>query len=290
MPAPHASATSPAIGSTPASSASTGPTAPGSPAPATSGDPAAPAPAALRYHTVIFDCDGTLLDTIEDLAAAGNAVCARHGWPTFSIAQYKRKVGNGLLVLAQRLLPPELADDPAAQRQARKEFAAFYAEHKDDHTAPYPGILSALDALRATGVRLAVLTNKDDAPAQQLVAHHFGERFACVQGRTDGLPAKPAPAMMHAALRRLGIDPNAADATRGLLMVGDSDVDIQAGANVGMDTCGVLWGFRDRTELAGAGATHLAATPAELVGIVRDGIGAGARSGGSAQDTCPSEG
>lgn len=226
------------------------------------------APVVPRYHTVIFDCDGTLLDTIEDLAAAGNAVCARHGWPTFSVAQYKRKVGNGLLVLARRLMPPELADDPSAQWQVRQEFSAFYAAHKDDHTAPYPGILDALDALRAAGVRLAVLTNKDDAPAQQLVTRYFGNRFACVQGRTDELPAKPDPAMTHAALRRLGIDPDAVDATRGLLMVGDSDVDIQTGANAGMDSCGVLWGFRDRAELAGAGATHLAATPEELVGIV----------------------
>ena len=283
-----------------------------------------------RYHTVVFDCDGTLLDTLEDLAAAGNAVCAQHGWPTYTPEQYKRKVGNGQLMLARRLMPPMTASNARAVAQVCDEFSAYYAEHKGDHTAPYPGILEALDRLRSAGVRLAVLTNKNDAPAQELVRGFFGERFGCVQGRTDAMPPKPAPAMMRAALGRLGVEPEVlaslgprpatsagagvattaagaagtgtdgvgisavaqasasgetpaeagADAgvgapseaspnpLAGFLMVGDSDVDIQVGRNVGMDTCGVLWGFRDRAELEHAGATHIAAAPADLVAIV----------------------
>ena len=264
-----------------------------------------------RYHTVIFDCDGTLLNTLEDLAAAGNAVCARHGWPTYTLEQYKRKVGNGQLMLARRLMPPMIASDARAVAQICDEFSACYAQCKDDHTAPYPGIIELLDQLRAAGVRLAVLTNKNDEPAQELIAGFFGERFDCVQGRTDALPPKPAPAMMQAALRRLGVEEavlaqakpaahasadkaSSADASAagttgageeiadgaagisesttnplaGFLMVGDSDVDVQAGCNVGMDACGVLWGFRERAELERAGATHIAATPAELAALV----------------------
>lgn len=236
-----------------------------------------------RYHTVIFDCDGTLLNTLEDLAAAGNAVCARHGWPTYTTEQYKRKVGNGQLMLARRLMPPMIASSAQAVAQVCDEFSAYYAEHKGDHTAPYPGIIELLDRLRAAGVRLAVLTNKNDAPAQELIASFFGERFDCVQGRTDALPPKPAPAMMRAALRRLGVedaelaapaagttagpldaDEGTPNPLAGFLMVGDTDVDVLAGRNVGMDACGVLWGFRERDELERAGAVRIVATPAEL--------------------------
>ncbi len=223
-----------------------------------------------RYHTVVFDCDGTLIDSIADLAAAGNVVCAAHGWPTFTVSQYKHKVGNGQRTLVRRIMPTELVSDSYAFEQAYEEFNAYYALHKSDTTAPYAGILEMLDTLRAAGVRLAVLTNKNDGPAQELVRGYFGDRFACVQGRVEGLPPKPAPDLMRALLGRLAVDTRLADACLlpGFLMVGDSDVDIQAGQAVGMDTCGVLWGFRDRVELEGAGATHIVATPADLTAIV----------------------
>ena len=223
-----------------------------------------------RYHTVVFDCDGTLIDSIADLAAAGNAVCTAHGWPTFTIPQYKRKVGNGQRTLIRRIMPTELAGNDAAAAQAYEEFNAYYNVHKGDTTAPYVGIPAMLDALLAAGVRLAVLTNKNDGPAQELVREYFGDRFACVQGRVEGLPPKPAPDLMRALLGRLAVGARSVDVRSlpGFLMVGDSGVDIQAGQAVGMDTCGVLWGFRDRAELEGAGATHIVATPADLATIV----------------------
>lgn len=231
-------------------------------------DEACGAPAGRAYHTVLFDCDGTLLNTIEDIAAAGNVVCARHGWPTFSVDEFKLKVGDGQVTLVRRLMPESLADDEAALRGAYEEYCVYYNEHKQDATAPYPGILDLLDELRTAGVRLGVLTNKDDDAAQGLIRGYFGERLRWVQGRTDAMPPKPAPDMARALLRRMGIDPDDASQTAGVLMVGDSGVDVRTGVSAGLDACGVLWGFRGREELAQAGARHIAARPAEVAQIV----------------------
>lgn len=220
------------------------------------------------YHTVLFDCDGTLLDTIVDIATAGNEVCARHGWPAFSTDEYKLKVGDGQVTLVRRIMPPAFAGDEGALRDAYEEYCAAYDEHKLDTTAPYPGVLELLDELRGAGVRLGVLTNKDDDAAQQLIAGYFGDRLRWVQGRTDAMPPKPAPDMARALMRRMGIDPDDPTQLRGVLMVGDSGVDVRTGVSAGLDACGVLWGFRGREELAQAGARHIAARPAEVAQIV----------------------
>ena len=220
------------------------------------------APDAPVYRTVLFDCDGTLLDTLDDLAGAGNAVCALNGWPSFTPDEYRHLVGNGQRVLVRRITPPALRDDPATLSRAYDQFCDVYARHGLDTTRPYPGIVETVGTLAANGVRLGVLTNKNADAAARLVRRFFGDLLPVVQGRTDDMPAKPDPAMTSALMARLGADPAST------LMVGDSDVDIACGVNAGIASCGVLWGFRDRRELEDAGATHIAATTRDLVRIV----------------------
>lgn len=138
---------------------------------------------AAAFSHVIFDLDGTILNTLEDLAAAGNHTCEMHGWPTFAVDEYRYKVGNGMLKLVERFMPAEYAGDGRMFEQTLAEFRAYYGEHKEDHTAPYAGTIEMLDRLRVAGVQLAVLTNKDHVSAAPLIEKYFGsERFALVQG------------------------------------------------------------------------------------------------------------
>ena len=157
----------------------------------------------MAFSHVIFDLDGTILNTIEDLARACNHVCEQHGWPTFSIDSYRYKVGNGMLKLVERFMPAEYAGDERMFSQAFAEFRSYYDEHKEDHTAPYPGIPTMLDALREEGVTLAVLTNKDHAAAAPLVQRYFGDRspsFKAVPRRFLPNPRHPSPCMFWLSL------------------------------------------------------------------------------------------
>ena len=219
---------------------------------------------AAAFSHVIFDLDGTILNTLEDLAAAGNHTCETHGWPTFAVDEYRYKVGNGMLKLVERFMPAEYAGDGRMFEQTLAEFRAYYGEHKEDHTAPYAGTIEMLDRLRAAGVQLAVLTNKDHISAAPLIEKYFGsERFALVQGRVDAFPPKPeAPVTLH-VMEELGANP----ATT--LYVGDSNVDILTGHNAGLKSAGVSWGFRGRAELEAAGADYVVDTQAELAALVR---------------------
>lgn len=224
------------------------------------------------YKTVIFDLDGTLLNTLDDLADAGNRVCARRGWPRHTPDQFRYLVGNGIPKLIERLTPPD-ARDAATLANALADFEADYGAHLHDKTAPYPGIPALLARLKAAGVQLAVLSNKADALAKVVVGEYFDPAlFAAVRGQRAGIPVKPAPEATRALLETLGADPAAT------LYVGDSNVDIQTARNAGLDSCGVLWGFRTREELVGEGATHLAADAGELERVVlgRCGCDAGA--------------
>ena len=212
------------------------------------------------YKHVIFDLDGTLLNTIDDLADAGNHVCTLHGWPTHTVDQFKLMVGNGMVKLVERMVPQgtsqELLD------QAFREFMDWYAVHKQDKTAPYAGMPEVAKALREAGVSIAVLSNKADQMAGPVVEHYYPGVFPVVQGALPGLPTKPDPTLLHKLMDRLG-------ATRAdTLFVGDSKVDIATAKNGGLTGCGVLWGFRSREELEAAGADVIVSTPQELLELI----------------------
>lgn len=211
---------------------------------------------------MIFDLDGTLLDTLQDLAGAANRVCAARGWPQHPLSAYRRFVGNGIPKLVERFSPPQHRD-PAALAATRTAFSQEYAAHMREKTAPYPGISRLLDRLRAVGVRTAVFSNKDDAFTRQIVAEFFGpDAFAAVRGAVPDVPVKPDPQGVLALLNGLRADPQTT------LFVGDSDVDVLTAHNAGLLCCGVLWGFRGRAELTAAGADFLAADTDALFHII----------------------
>ena len=213
------------------------------------------------FKTVIFDLDGTLLDTLGDLTDASNHICAQNGWPTFSDEQIRHMVGNGNPKLVERFTP-ERERTPERLAESLRQFMAYYDLHKMDRTAPYPGVPEALEALRAAGMKTAVFSNKADAFCPSLVRHYFGDEFDIVRGKQDGVPAKPDPAGVYALMREL--DASAADT----VYVGDSDVDVLTGHNAGLTVCGVTWGFRGREELARAGAEILAGSGEELTALL----------------------
>ena len=214
------------------------------------------------YKTVVFDLDGTLLNTIDDLADAGNRVCAARGWPQHTVEEYKYFVGNGIPKLVERFSPPE-ARTPAVLADTLAAFQADYGAHLRDKTAPYPGMPALLARLKAAGVQLAVFSNKADPLARQVVADYFDTAlFDAVRGALPGVPTKPAPQGTLALMQAIGADPAAT------LYMGDSNVDVDTAHNAGLPCCGVLWGFRTRQELTDAGAEHLAANAEELWNVI----------------------
>ena len=191
------------------------------------------------YKHVIFDLDGTLLNTIDDLADTGNHVCALHGWPTHTVDAFKLMVGNGIPKLVERFAPQGTSQE--VLDQAFQEFMDWYGVHKEDKTAPYAGMPEVTKALREAGVSIAVLSNKADVMAGPVVEHYYPGIFPVVQGALPGLPTKPDPTLLHKLMDRLG-------ATKeDTLFVGDSNVDIRTAKNGGLTGCGVLWGRRELT-------------------------------------------
>lgn len=212
------------------------------------------------YEHVIFDLDGTLLNTIDDLADTGNHVCTLHGWPTHTVDAFKLMVGNGIPKLVERFAPQGTSQE--VLDQAFQEFMDWYGVHKEDKTAPYAGMPEVTKALREAGVSIAVLSNKADVMAGPVVEHYYPGIFPVVQGALPGLPTKPDPTLLHKLMDRLG-------ATKeDTLFVGDSNVDIRTAKNGGLTGCGVLWGFRSREELEAAGADVIVSTPQELLDLI----------------------
>lgn len=211
---------------------------------------------------VVFDLDGTLLDTIGDLAVSCNAVLARHGLPQHTYEEYCRFVGNGIMRLVERALPEELRT-PQTVAAVRADFVRYYTEHIDAHTRPYEGIPQLLEELSRRGISLAVASNKFQAGTEKLIARFFPDtEFVAVLGQREGVPLKPDPAVVEEILARTV-------AARGeVLYAGDSGIDMQTAAAAGVRSVGVTWGFRSRQELVESGAMHLIDKPGELLELL----------------------
>ena len=220
----------------------------------------------ITYGAYIFDLDGTLLDTLGDLAASVNYSLRTHGMPEHSIDDVRRFVGNGVRKLMERAIP-----DGASNPDFEATFATFrqhYMAHSLDTTKPYDGIPEMLEALKAKGCRLAVVSNKMMAATQELCRHFFPDTIEVAIGEDEahGIRKKPAPDTVFAAMKALGC-PSLTGEDRGgysAVYVGDSDVDIDTAANAGLPCISVLWGFRDRDFLVRHGAKTFISAPHEL--------------------------
>jgi len=213
------------------------------------------------YSTYIFDLDGTLLDTIGDLAASVNFALRTHGMPEHSLDDVRRFVGNGVRKLMERAVP-DGADNPRFD-ETFATFRQYYMAHSLDTTRPYEGIPETLAALKARGCHLAVVSNKMMAATQELCHHFFPDTIEVAIGEDEaaGIRRKPAPDTVFAALKALGVGKEDA------AYVGDSDVDILTACNAGIPCISVLWGFRDRDFLISHGAQTFITHPAELLTI-----------------------
>lgn len=211
-----------------------------------------------QYSTYIFDLDGTLLDTIQDLATSVNYALSQCRMPERTLDEVRRFVGNGVRLLMIRAVP-DGEDNPRFQ-EAFDIFRSHYLEHSLDTTAPYPGIIDMLERLKANGKRMAVVSNKFDTATKELIRHFFGNLIEVAIGENEaaGVRKKPAPDTVNEALHQLGVGKEDA------VYVGDSDVDLQTARNSGLPCISVLWGFRDRSFLQDHGAMDFADSPENI--------------------------
>lgn len=213
----------------------------------------------MRYDTYIFDLDGTLLNTINDLAASCNYALRSCGMPGRTVDEVRRFVGNGVRLLMVRAIPG--GDSNPRFDEAYAIFRQHYLHHSLDTTKPYDGIEELIAELNAAGKHVAVVSNKFYAATQALVRHFFGDTIKVAIGERENIRKKPAPDTVLEALRQLDMPAEAA------VYIGDSDVDIDTARNCGMPCISVLWGFRDRQFLIDHGATTLVSEPGEIAEI-----------------------
>ncbi|MBO5512782.1 MAG: HAD family hydrolase [Clostridia bacterium] len=210
----------------------------------------------MPYQTAVFDLDGTLLDTLEDLWRATNMALETHSLPPRTRDEVRMFVGNGVEMLIRRAVPH--GTDEETTLAVLADFKTAYAAICEDHTKPYDGILDMLTALRERGIRVAVVSNKFDAATKKLCEKYFGDLVEVAIGERAGVRKKPAPDTVYEALKELGVTLDSA------VYIGDSDVDIQTARNCGMPCISVTWGLRDERFLIDKGAMFLAHSPLEL--------------------------
>lgn len=210
--------------------------------------------------TILFDMDGTLLDTLEDLYYSTNAALAAYGFPARTIEEVRRFVGNGLRNLMRQAVP-EGEENPHFE-DCMKTFKEHYGVHLDDHTGPYPGILKMLQVLAAKGYVMGVVSNKPDFAVKDLAKRYFGAHILVAIGESEKVRRKPAPDTVEQAARALGVS------MEDCIYVGDSEVDLETAKNCRIPCISVSWGFRERELLEELGAKEIADTTEELVKIL----------------------
>jgi phosphoglycolate phosphatase len=211
---------------------------------------------------VIFDLDGTLVDSLDDLADSMNAVLASRNFPTHPRAPYRRFVGDGIVNLVRRALPPEAVTEELVT-ECVDHMRAEYDRRQRDTTEPFPGVTELLEASRKRGLKTAVLSNKPDPATRNLVAALFPHHdFEAVFGARPGVPLKPDPSAALEIAAALSILPEST------VYVGDTDTDMITGRRAGMITVGVTWGFRDEHELRQSGARYIIHHPLDLLGVL----------------------
>lgn len=209
---------------------------------------------------IIFDLDGTLLDTIADLHQATNYALEKFGFPQRSIEEINSFLGNGLRMLIRLSVPAE--ENEETVQAVLKEMKAYYADHYHDLTLPYPGILDMLRSCKDQGIPMAIVSNKADPFVKNLNQFFFKELIDVAIGETENLPRKPSPHMVFSALEQLGVSHEEA------YYVGDSEVDILTAKNAGLPCIAVTWGFRTEAFLRESGATTLLRAPKDLLNFI----------------------
>ena len=207
---------------------------------------------------VIFDLDGTLLNTIADLANSTNYALKVLGYPIHEPDKYNFMVGNGINKLFERALPDGEKTEENVLR-VRQEFVPYYDQHNADKSRPYPGVTELLETLQTAGMQLAVASNKYQTATEKLIAHYFPNiKFTAVFGQREGIPVKPDPIIVKEILQIAKVQEEE------ILYVGDSGVDMQTAINAGVTSCGVTWGFRPRTELESFHPDHIVDNAEEI--------------------------
>ena len=215
----------------------------------------------MKTKAVIWDLDGTLLNTLDDLAASTNAALEANGLPARTKDEVRRFVGNGIHKLIERAMPELGAQHPAFQA-VLDDFVTHYGQHSKDHTAPYEGIMEVLDTLAAQGIKLAIVSNKIDFAVKELSRDYFGRRMCSAVGDDPSRRKKPAPDSVFEAMLQMNV-------TAGeTVYVGDSDVDVMTARNAGIPCIAVTWGFRSEESLIEAGACHIARRPKDILSLL----------------------
>lgn len=214
----------------------------------------------MKLKAVIFDLDGTILDTLEDLKNSVNFALSKNGLPVRTIDEIRTFVGNGIRLLMERAVP-ENTDSSVVDR-CFEDFKAHYKEHSADNTKPYEGIIALLDELKSKGVKLAVVSNKADFAVQTLVEKYFQGLFDFAVGEREGIRRKPCPDSVNEAIKVLDASPDE------VVYVGDSEVDIETSRNAGVKCVAVTWGFRDKCVLESLSPEYIIDKPSQLMVLI----------------------